>query len=376
MFKGIKTAIAVALSIGGLGTAVTLSAVAASPKEEQVARAATYEYDVYVDIQGAHSDYDAGDVYCHNWDGGSGTTWPGTKMTQVEGSLYGVNINSGNKKCIFNAGQGKSQTSDLDVTNHKVYLLNTNEWTDIHHYIDGSDQSPSNSTTRVFINNSDLGNWNSSGAQTMVRAWGSSSYSFDAAIYNLNWFENSGTGASGKWYGYADIPADVSGWQVVRINPNCYRRIWNFGPNGDVSSGGSARIYDLDENGWDFYWNGNTSDSGVGETFAAKIFEAYNTCSSSDLNGYGAYSSLKANFFDYLTNNAKTSSCKSLGSGINFTVNEHVSGMASRASGSPSNMIKTTNENKNIGLISIISILVLGCSFGAFFLLRKKRKQY
>ncbi len=53
MFKGIKTAIAVALSIGGLGTAVTLSAVAATPHELRQANASVTSGDLFfVDISG------------------------------------------------------------------------------------------------------------------------------------------------------------------------------------------------------------------------------------------------------------------------------------------------------------------------------------
>ncbi len=373
--KGLKAVLGIALSVSGLGTAVALGTVSVAPTNEiaQV-EAATYAYDVYVDIQGAHSDYDAGNVYCHNWDGGTGTTWPGTKMTQVEGTLYGVNINANNKKCIFNAGDGKNQTANLTINSHKVYLLNTSEWTDINHYRDTSSQTPSANTTRVFINNSNVGtNWNSSSAQTMIRAWGSASYSFDATIYQLNWFQNDGTGASGKWYGYADIPSDVTGWQAVRINPNVYRRIWNYGPEGSVASGGSARVYQLKESGWNFSWDTTTSDSAVGASFGERIIAAYSTCSNSGLNGYGAYTQLNSNFFSHLTNDAKSHSCKSLGGIANYTIQQHVDGMANLSGhGSGSNTIIPNMSNNGVVVVGVI-VLTLVSSTGLFFFIRKRR---
>ena len=373
--KGLKTILGISLATIGLSGAIAVGVVTnTQANKAEIAQAATYDYDVYVDIQGADNDYQTA-VYCHNW-GVEGTTWPGTPMTQVEGTLYGVNLkDSGNTNCKFDAGQDKAQTGDLTVNKHKVYLLNTNEWVDINHFIDNESQGASTATTRVFVNNSFAGNWTSGESKTMIRAWGSASYDFDGAIYDLTWIHNDETDASGRYYGYADIPVDVTSWQLVRINPNVYRRIWDYGPTGSVASGGSARIYQLQEEGWNFSWNETTGDSAVGTKFAKAIIEAYSTCSDSGLNGYGAYTNLNNNFFKQLLDSAKSVEWKSLGGNAGFTIEENIEGMKARATAaSSSNLIKPTTVDNNIVALVVVSASVIAvCTTGAYLVLRKKK---
>ena len=66
-------------------------------------------------------------VHCHNWGGASGTSWPGTQMTETGFSYEGYKIWSvvlnadDNTKCIF-SNNGSNQTSDLTInTDNPVY---------------------------------------------------------------------------------------------------------------------------------------------------------------------------------------------------------------------------------------------------------------
>ena len=66
-------------------------------------------------------------VHCHNWGGASGTSWPGTQMTETGFSYKGYKIWSvvlnadDNTKCIF-SNNGSNQTSDLTInTDNPVY---------------------------------------------------------------------------------------------------------------------------------------------------------------------------------------------------------------------------------------------------------------
>ena len=164
----------------------------------------------------------SGDIYCHNWEGGTGTTWPGTKMTNTDHqcsghTIYSCEINSGNKKCIFN--NNSSQTSDLTISDGKMY--NNGSWVTYEwdpEFKEGQ---------YIYINYS-------------TSTWGSSS-----AKFKYNWYYNTSTyccdnqetgRVSGENYAYAVTPnAYVRAVQILRFN-STYGTEWNHTNAVAVSS--------------------------------------------------------------------------------------------------------------------------------------------
>lgn len=74
-------------------------------------------------------------VTCHNWDGGTGTDWPGQAMTNTGktyngSSIWSVDIDDNNRKCIF-SNNGANQTGDLtigDGDETKVVYIYNSTW--------------------------------------------------------------------------------------------------------------------------------------------------------------------------------------------------------------------------------------------------------
>ena len=360
----------------GVGVFAGVSSVSENAPVEKAEAYSKYDYDVFVDIK--NSGY--GDtVYCYNW-GADATTWPGVIMTKVEGTIYGCNLkNSGNTLCIFNNGSG-TKTGDLTVSKNQIFVMDSGTnggWQPIDHIFSKTDYSASLSTMRLFINNSDAGSWQDS-SQTCIRAWGSSNYSFDGAIYELNWFQNTGTGASQKWYGYADLPLDIHGWELVRCSGSNIRRVWNEGPKHEIiTADETSRVYILSEYGQSWSWSSTKSDSAVGESFAAKILEAYSTCHSGTFNGYGAYTQLNTNFFSHLTTAARNSTCTSL-AGKSARVSEHVAGMAASYGGtratSDAIIINGDFNSASSMMMPAITATFVALAAGVGFLFFKKKK--
>ena len=337
-----KTFLGIALSISSasvlVGAGVVINANSENIKSASATGSTGY---VFIDISSAPASFEDS-VYCHNW-GVESTEYPGTKMTLLQDNIYYCALkNSGNTGIKFNNGSGTA-TGDLGfnpTTYGRLFYLNaegTNgNWDDkttarMDYIYEEGGPAPSSSSVRLFINNSDCGNWNSGEKKpiTVIRCWGSASYvdCVDGALYPVKWFQNTGTGASELWYGYADVPADITGWKVHRANPDYLRHFWNDGPEGNVTGSFGARIWKMQESDWSWSWSATTSDENVGEVFMTKIFEAYTTCSNSSKNGWNAYPSLNANFFENATDDALDEEMYSLGGKVAFKASEHIAGM-------------------------------------------------
>lgn len=352
-------------------------ALGTKDKMQEVVASSTYKYDIYVDIQSC-TNYTEG-VYCHNW-GTSGTSWPGTKMTLIKDTLYGVNLkSSSNANCIFNSGNGGKQTGDLEVKKGQVYVMDSDtngEWQTLDEIVTNSNSS--SDTMRIFVNNSDLSNWSSAGAETHLRVWGTSVYETGSAVFRLNgnWFENGGEGASGVWYAYADVPTDIEGFQFVRCPSANNRRIWGYtSAITEINAESIARIYKIKESNWDFTFEDRTYDESVGPTLLSKVLEAYDTCSSSELNGAGAVNSIKSNFYDRATTNAKNTIIKSLNGDESgsYTAKQHIEGMELFIS-STSNAAGALNFVNDNYIYLLVVIAIVGVSIAGFVVLKKKRQ--
>lgn len=245
-----------------------------------------------------------------------------------------------------------------------------------------TDYSPSSSTGRVFFNNSGT-HWadNSTYKGCAVYAWGgdaspkkwtSGSAVYSATVYHLTWFNDD----NGMAYGYADIPLNATGYKFVRTTV-ADEYTTGLGYYSDTSfvidSFAYVRFGLVSGNGIN---SGGAKNDVAGANLLKKVIEAYDTCSSSVLNGYGAYSSLNTNFFSHATSEAKSATEKSL-NGSTKTIQEHFDGMASRVSrgaSSGSALFGVINENtQNITIIVLVSLVSVTAIGGFFFI--KKRKE-
>ncbi len=159
-------------------------------------------------------------------------------------------------------------------------------------------------TMRIYVHNSNAGNWTSAGAKTYVRAWG---FETSAYVYATEWFSFRDNGKE-IWLGYADIPIDCSGFQLVRVDPNNESNIWNYGP--DVKNTNSefisTKIYSLKEYGWTWSYE-DINFSSIPSNFAKILMEGYETCLENKLNGYLAYNALENKFFSKMSSTVKSS---------------------------------------------------------------------
>ena len=243
-----------------------------------------------------------------------------------------------------------------------------------------TDQKASSSTGRVFFYNSGT-HW-ASAAGCAVYAWGGSAspkiwsnqtINSDATIYNLNWF----TDDNGESYGYADIPTNITGYKFCTITDvNAYFTSIGYYSDTEFIADSFAYVrYGLA--------NGNAISTGgakndvAGANLMKKVIQAYNTCSSSVLNGYGAYNALNTNFYSHATSAAKAATEKSL-SGNTATIQAHFEGMAARSSGSGSSariISSLVFKSESVSTIAIVttSVVIAIMAVGGYFFLRRKK---
>ena len=249
-----------------------------------------------------------------------------------------------------------------------------------------TDYSPSSSTGRVFFNNSGTHWADNSGTNKgcAVYAWGGSASPkkwtsgdtvFSATVYHLTWFNDD----NGMSYGYADIPLNCTGYKFVRttVADEYTTSLGYFSDNSfNIDSFAYVRFGRTSGNYID---SGGAKDDVAGANLMKKVIEAYDTCSSSVLNGYGAYSALNTNFYSHATAAAKSATHTSL-NGTSATIQAHFEGMASRPSGGRSLLSRFAlfgNSSMDISSASIIIIAsVLSVSaIGGYFLIRRKKQK-
>ena len=243
-----------------------------------------------------------------------------------------------------------------------------------------TDQSPSSSTGRVFFYNSGT-HWASAagcavyawgGSASGQKIWSSQSVTVDASIYHLTWFSDD----NGSMYGYADIPTNVTGYKFTTLNSgvDSYELKLGYFSDNQFSPDSFAYVrYGLQ--------NGNTINSGgakddvAGANLMKKIIQVYDTCSSSVLNGYGAYNALNTNFYSHATAAAKSATEKSL-NGQTMTIQAHFEGMQARSTGgTPSSRIilgETAEKTTTYALVIIIGVIGVSAIGGYFFIRRRK----
>lgn len=245
-----------------------------------------------------------------------------------------------------------------------------------------SDYSPSSSTGRVFFNNSGT-HWadNSTYKGCAVYAWGgdaspkkwtTGSAVYSATVYHLTWFNDD----NGMAYGYADIPLNATGYKFVRttIADEYTTGLGYFSDTSFIID--SFAYVRFGKASGNAISSGGAKSDVAGANLMKKVIEAYDTCSSSVLNGYGAYDSLNTNFYSHATAAAKSATQKSL-NGSTTTIQNHFLGMSARKAVGGSGRISILNGalNNTSTTITIVAISA-AClaAVGGYFLFRKKKE--
>lgn len=243
-----------------------------------------------------------------------------------------------------------------------------------------TDQSPTSSTARVIFNNTGT-HWVGDCA---VYAWGGSasptlfeSYTAPATIYNFAWItDNDGT--YNYSYGYADVPTDVTGYKIVKLSAaDDYEASVSYYSDNEFTMDSVAYIRFGNSNG-NYISSGGVKDDVCGSNLLQIVYAAYDTCSSSVLNGYGAASALTTNIYSHAVSGATSATVTSL-NGSSGTIAAHHSAMVTRsASGSSARIISSLNASSSVSLTLWI---VIGCGIagligiGAAYYINKKKKK-
>lgn len=245
-----------------------------------------------------------------------------------------------------------------------------------------SDQSPSSSTGRVFFYNSGT-HWASAagcavyawgGSASGQKIWSSQSVTVDASIYHLTWFSDD----NGSMYGYADIPTNVTGYKFTTLDSgvDSYELKLGYFSDTQFSSDSFAYVrYGL-QNG-NAISSGGAKDDVAGANLMKKVIQAYDTCSSSVLNGYGAYNALNTNFYTHATSAARAATEKSL-NGNTVSIQAHFEGMMSRSAAANSTVKivpifgNSSNQTNMLSVLIITSIIAMTAIGGYFFLRHRK----
>ena len=365
------------------------------------AEAASVPPGVYVDISACQwKSWGAtlSNIKAHFFKGSTGyTTWPGTTVTSVtvNGKSYGyASVPSGATQVIFNAWGGDSnqnKTGDLTiptdgkilftVTSYNTGSVQTGSWSNLDViYPSSSLLTPSSSTARVLINNDSAHqDWKS--AKLGIRAWGGSCSNYNnrpvtASVYVVSWFDGN---YDSVWYAYSDIPNDCDSFQVVRLSADAQSAsVWSYSDTVTKSNTSFSCVYYLVGGSTDSMplSAGGAKNDHAGSALLQKIIESYDTCSSSNYNGYGDANELNTNFYSHADDWARSQTGTSRG-GTSTTLRAHFEGMINRkTNGVPSGrtIILLSPEKVDNSIIVFVVIGVTALAVGGYFLLRKKKE--
>jgi|GEM_PF-2658800 len=326
---------------------------------------------------------------------GDGDDWATYTMTKVSGTegIYKATFTDlyNGLGCLqfqlYDGNTWKSQVqpisswTSVSTYNNKLYY--NGGWTNSFKKVVKS-TSPSSSTGRVFFHNSGT-HWANGGA-CAVYAWGGSASSkidnkitIEGTFYHFSWFEDD----NGTYYGVADVPTDVTGYKIAKLNNDSYVTSLSYDSDNTftMDSVGYVRYAPTDGN---WISTGGAKDGVAGSVLMQKVIEAYDTCSNSVLNGYGAYDALNDSFYSHATSSAKSTVHASM-SGEAKSIQTHFEAMAARkAGGSYYGAIRSFNpftlmegesgDNVTTIIIIIASSVSLLSITALSVLLVKKRK--
>ncbi len=375
--KSLIATLGITLTLG-VGTLVGLNTI--NHKETKEAEAATATT-VYYAVDTSYT------VKCNVNRKGDGDDWAKYTMTKVSGAegIYKATFTD-----LYNGlGCLQFQLYDGDTWKSQVQPISSWTWVSTYNnklYYNGAwvtsfkevkkTTTLSSSTGRVFFYNSGT-HWASEGT-CAVYAWGGdatksidSTISMEGTFYHFSWFQDD----NNEYYGYADIPTNITGYKIAKLNNSNYVTTLSYDSTTSLVVDSFAYVrYGLSEgNGIN---TGGAHDDTAGANLMKKVLEAYNTCSSSVLNGYGAYSALNESFYSHATAAAKSATVKTLGGSTNYTVQTHMEAMAARSAGGSSTnaLLALTISNNGVSTIIIVISSVSLLSLGLFFLLKRKKE--
>jgi len=247
--------------------------------------------------------------------------------------------------------------------------------------------TPSSTTTRVFVHNSGT-HWADGNGETVIRAWGGAA---DKAlwnkaeatvntVYNLTWFQDDNE----TYYGYADLPMDVTAFQLskysaandrcatVKANDYYSQNLW-FGENGFQNS----IIYTASEG--NTVTKGGAKNDVCGANLMKKVISAIDTCSTNAYNGYWAYDKVYTNFYSHKTEAVDDATVVSLG-GSEQTIKYHMDYLNARKTAaspiSASTIERGLAERGNsMAIALIVGLTVVTVGVVCFFAMRKKKEE-
>lgn len=238
--------------------------------------------------------------------------------------------------------------------------------------------SPSTSTKRIWVNPKD--NFYDSGARAGLRVFSDSGHYKTYILGGSAQYVNLTHESTTQYFFYVDIPVDY-GCQLVRLH-NAFDYVWTY----------SAEMSDTTTQ-FTFSWDAAASlatgglDDAANYTveYAQRVLDGFSTCSSSSVNGYGAYDSINTNVLSNLTtaemNTLKASTFSASGYGTR-TYGEKITIMSNSGSlpksavafFTPFNLMGDSESNLSTIIIIIASSVSLLSITALSVLLVKKRK--
>jgi hypothetical protein len=244
--------------------------------------------------------------------------------------------------------------------------------------------SSSAATERVWVRSS-ASWWYNDSTRTAIRTWTTVGSNTTVNIYKTTAIQNTD---DNLYYWYADVPTSITGLQFVRLNA-LIDGVYNYSEAGDkAQTAAIAYLYTQDGHS-----NLSVSFAGVDNpnpTLCQAILAGFTTCSSSAVNGYGAFTGLNDNFISKLTSaevttfnslaitdysyseySGNSNSYTGLTKNTATTCQLKWAKMGSMSSGSSAFNVAGTSDTGSIALMSVIAVTGVAAA-GAFFFFRKK----
>jgi len=237
------------------------------------------------------------------------------------------------------------------------------------------------STTRRIWFRADISGWYDANAKSGVRAWGSAGYTnYDAFIYEAKSIANLAESAD-KYYWYADIPVDATGYQFVRLDPNNLKNTWTYAESLTFSDNSYKVHYIIADNKVSY-----GSPNSLSANVAALILEGYTTCSDNAQYGYKGITNYTSAYYnkmsdvekatfatteiiDYGSKSASSKSATVL-AGDKYDMMNELNGSSS----SRSVFSVLVNEDSAPTITIIIVSLIALTAVGGFIFLKKRKE--
>ena len=371
--KALKTLIAIALSAGGLGTAVTLGAVSNNERDIQPALAAD-TYSVYINTAEWGDNVSGVKYYSWAWKSGQNGSW--YDFTKVEDHLYSMSVPASVDSFIFfRAGSNMSHgwTENTNYWNKTGDLTASGDYFTFSGYSTGTWSyykdsyiyyiSDSNSATNNKIYSWDVKQFGSWSGTNITSVSGVTEVQgvlhFDGnnvKIYKIP-FSSRDTGLLFNYNGSSQSANKTFG--------EGYAYTWT---ENDPQAAGLALelLLDIENARNSASWSGhNYSVCGISST-DAKAF----------VNRYNALNSTAKGYFNNSTTYTYKDSSASAQDNISYRLIIERLAIISGVSVSSSQLMKNLSNKQNYTLvITIVGVITLASLVGTLFLLRKKRKE-